>query len=89
MKTTSHDGNFKQVQLSDFNCSTKFESLPKTLATTTQHTVFHYRNPSYSCKCRRGYSLFNDHLNVWKRQEEPEDYSRKGIARACRVGWGY
>lgn len=90
MKTTSRDGNFKQVQLSDFDCSSKFDSLPETLATTTQNTVFDYRNPSYSCRCRRGYTLTSDPFNEWRRQEEPADYSRGDIFRAYRlIGGGF
>jgi hypothetical protein len=90
MKTTSHDGNFKQVQLNDFNCSSKFESLPKTLTTATQNTIFHYRNPSYSCRCRRGYTLTSDVFNVWKLQETLEDNSRGDIFRSYRlIGGGF
>lgn len=40
MKTNSHDGKLKQVQLNDFDCSSKFESLPDSLMTATRDVVF-------------------------------------------------
>lgn len=89
MSQLTQNGKFKQVQLNDFDSSSNFESLPETLTTTTQNTVFHYRNPSYSCRCRRGYTLTSDVFNVWKLQEEPAYYSRSDIRRAYRLGMWY
>lgn len=83
-------GKFKQVHLNDFDSSLNFESLPETLTTTTQNTVFHYRNPSYSCRCRRGYTLTSDVFNVWKLQETPDDNSRGDIFKSYRlIGGGF
>ena len=40
MKTNSHDEKFKQVQLNEFDCSSKLESLPDSLMTSTRDIVF-------------------------------------------------
>ncbi len=40
MKTTSYDGNFKQVQLSDFDSSLNCESNPDSIMTSTRDAVF-------------------------------------------------
>ena len=57
--------------------------------------LFHWRgtdftfNHSYSCRCRRGYSPHSDPFNVWRRQIEPTDCSRKDIAFSYRLGGGF
>lgn len=90
MSQLTQNGKFKQVQLTEYDCSSKLESIPETTLTTTQGAIFHYRNPSYSCRCRRGYTLTSDVFNVWKLQEEPADESRGDIFRSYRlIGGGF
>ena len=71
----------------NLNISDSFETTPKSLATSTQGTFTF--NPAYSCRCRRGYSLFSDPHNEWRRQIEPAEYSRKDIAFSYRLGGGF
>lgn len=85
MRQIAHNEKYKQVCFTHFDSSSKLESLPETSLTTTQGTFFHYRYPSYSCKCRRGYSLSSDPFNVWKLQEEPANESRGDIFRSYRL----
>ena len=86
MKTCVHNFTSQQVHLNEFDNSTGFSTLPETLNTSTSEPDF-IPNPKYSCSCRRGYSLSSDPFNIWKRQVEPADYSRKDIARSCRLGF--
>jgi hypothetical protein len=72
----------------NFNISDSFEKTPESLNTSTQRTNF-TRNPFYSCRTRRGYSLFSDPFNEWRRQIETVDYSRKDIAFSYRLGGGF
>lgn len=83
MKTYVHNFTSQQVHLNDFDSTNDF-SIDNTLNTTTQGNNL-ILNPLYSCKPRRGYSLTSDILNPWKRQEQPEDYGRKEIAKAYRL----
>jgi hypothetical protein len=81
----------KQTNLNifyNFNISDSFENTPESLNTSTQGTNFTF-NPSYSCRCRRGYSLFSDPFNEWRPQIETDDYSRKDIAFSHRLGGGF
>ena len=77
--------NTEQSHLFDFDSSSNFPTIPEPLTTSAQGPGFTL-NPFYSCRCKRGYSLSSDPFNIWKKQEEPEDYSRKEIARAYRLG---
>lgn len=77
----------KQTSFFDFDSSNSFENTPESLNTSTQGTFTF--NPSYSCRCRRGYSLFSDPFNEWRRQIEPADHSRRNIAFSYRLGGGF
>jgi CRISPR/Cas system CSM-associated protein Csm3 (group 7 of RAMP superfamily) len=72
----------------NFDRSNSFEKTPESLNTSTQGTDFTFK-PVYSCRTRRGYSLFSDPFNEWRRQKEPADYSRQDIAFSYRVGGGF
>lgn len=76
-----------QTSFFDFGTTNSFENTSKSLNTSTQGTFTF--NPSYSCRCRRGYSPHSDPFNVWRRQIEPTDYSRKDIAFSYRLGGGF
>ncbi len=81
----------KQTNLNifyNFNISDSFEKTPESLNTSTQGTNFTH-NPFYSCRTRRGYSLFSDPFNEWRRQIETVDHSRKDIAFSYRLGGGF
>jgi hypothetical protein len=85
----TQNGNFKQVSLTDFDSSSNFQSVPETTLTTTQGATFHHK-PSYSCRCRRGYTLTSDVFNIWKLQETPDDNSRGDIFKSYRlIGGGF
>ncbi len=45
------------------------------------------KNPTFFYRHRDG--IRTDIFNVWKRQDEPEDYSRADIARSYRLGGGF
>jgi hypothetical protein len=77
-----------QTSFFNFDSSYSFETTPESLTTSTRGTNFTF-NHSYSCRCRRGYSLFSDPHNEWRRQIEPADYSRKDIAFSYRLGGGF
>lgn len=77
-----------QKRFFDFDTTNSFENNPKSLNTSTQGTDFTFK-PVYSCRTRRGYSLFSDPHNEWRRQIEPTDCSRKDIAFSYRLGGGF
>jgi hypothetical protein len=81
----------KQTNLNifyNFDISDSVETNPESLNTSTQGTNF-TRSPFYSCRVRRGYSLYSDPFNEWRRQKEPADYSRQDIAISYRLGGGF
>lgn len=80
--------NAKQSHLFDFDTSSNILSISNTLITSTQEANIPH-NPAYSCRCRRGYSVLSDPFNIWKRQEEPADFSRGDIKRSYRMGGGF
>jgi hypothetical protein len=90
MAIRKHEVKYSETDLFFFDSTAKHTPIPETTLTTTQGATFHYCNPSYSCRCRRGYTLTSDVFNIWKLQETPDDNSRGDIFKSYRlIGGGF